>query len=146
MGTHWISQGPTQITACGNSLHWRPINIIGREQVRSGTAARTQGALSSTQRKGVPKAVHSAAQVSLLFSNQRRYHFHPQHPWRLNNKCNCAHLCAHGSVGLKRRCGQTDCWRIAVLRHQNAITLLANKNHVYSPAALSCCFQGALSG
>ncbi len=43
-------------------------------------------------------------------------HFHSQRPRCVSSKCTCAHLCAHGCTGLKMRCEQVHCWRIAILR------------------------------
>lgn len=37
--------------------------------------------------------MHNAAQLSLLVSDQRR--FHTRRPRRVSGKCTCAHLCAH---------------------------------------------------
>ncbi len=35
----------------------------------------------------------------------------------LNSKCICSHLCTHGHAGLKKRCVQAHCWRVAILRN-----------------------------
>ncbi len=78
------------------------------------------------------KVAHSAAQLSLLVSDRHSHHFHAQHPRCVSSKCTCAHLCAQRCVGLKMRCGQAHCWRIAILRQQKAIVSLTNKSLVYS--------------
>ncbi len=69
-----------------------------------------------------PGAQRSA--VSLLVSDQRSCHFHAQRPRCVSSKCTCTHLCAHGRVRLKMRCGQIHCWRIVILRQQKAIAPL----------------------
>ncbi len=38
-------------------------------------------------------------------------------PCCLNSKCICAYLCAHGHAGLKERCVQVHCGRVAILRN-----------------------------
>ncbi len=48
----------------------------------------------------------------------------------VSSKYTCAHLHAHGCVGLKMRCGQAHYWRIAILRQQKVLMLLTNKNLV----------------
>ncbi len=45
---------------------------------------------------------------------------HPA-PRCLSSKCICAHLCAHGHAGLKTRCVQAHCWRVAILRNWNRL-------------------------
>ncbi len=45
---------------------------------------------------------------------------HPA-PRCLSSKCICAHLCAHGHAGLKTRCVQSHCWRVAILRNWNRL-------------------------
>ncbi len=84
------------------------------------------------------KVAHSAAQVSKLFSSQRSCHFHAQRPPRLYSKCTYAHLCAHGSVGLKRRFGQVHCWNCCYLvAPESVCTIDQQKTHLKSGAMLS---------
>lgn len=59
--------------------------------------------------------------IMVLSSNQHKatviaslqlMHLSFSHPTSTlcNSKCTCGHLCAHGSVGVKMRCGQVHCY------------------------------------
>ncbi len=91
----------------------------------------TLRALSYTQRNATPGATQvifaSFIPMQLSFS-------HPA-PRCLNSKCTYTHLLAHGQAGLKMRCVQAHCWRIAILRHLKTIAPLTKDVmvHVFIP-------------
>ncbi len=87
-------------------------------------------------------ALHSAAQVLLLLSNWCSCDVHAQCLHRLNSKVTCAHLCADGSVGLKRRWGRARFWHNAILGTWKCLRYWPPK--ITSGVMSSCYLQGAL--
>ncbi len=70
-------------------------------------------ALSCTRRNAVP----GTTQVFFASFSPTQLSFSRPAPRCLNSKCICVHLCAHERAGLKTRCVQAHCWRVAILRH-----------------------------
>lgn len=61
--------------------------------------------------------------ITFTFLIQFQLLFPVQNPFCLNRKCTCAHLSAHGHIGLKIRCDHTHCWCNAFLRQCEAVAL-----------------------